>query len=349
MDIVKYLDKLEKAAKIQGIAQEGISQMVSYATNLLKSDLPVIFDQEHFSHLVGYDYKYLLALSNAIGKHYRHFEIPKKNGGVRSIEEPYPSLKEIQTWILQKVLTPASMKNVSPVAKAFMPGKSLRDNSRFHRNKKYVVALDIHDFFNSIHFGAVYGVFKQMGYNESVSTLMSILCTYKNSLPQGAPTSPMLSNLVFRHVDDSIFEYCQKRKILYTRYADDMIFSSDDLNYNHLISYVTMVVKNFHMEINKQKTRVMGRGMRQYVTGTVVNDKLQASRQYRKRIRQEMYYIHKYGLCEHFKTSKELPDWIKTPSQYAHHLYGKICFVLQINPKDTEFLTYRSWLYDKMQ
>ena len=165
MDIKKYIKNFNNAAILQGLEEEQIKQMTGYALRLLESNLPVIFDQEHFSLLVGYDYQYILALSNSIENHYKHFEIPKKNGGNRSIEEPYPSLKEIQTWILRNILTPASKSFVSPVAKAFMPGKSLRDNARFHKNKKRVIALDIHDFFGSIHYGAVFGVFEKMGYS----------------------------------------------------------------------------------------------------------------------------------------------------------------------------------------
>lgn len=349
MDINKYIRDLKNAAFLQGFEEEQINQMTGYAIRLLKSNLPVVFDQEHFSLLVGYDYQYILALSNSVEYHYKHFEIPKKNGGNRSIDEPYPSLKEIQTWILRNILTPASKSFVSPVAKAFMPGKSLRDNARFHKNKKRVIALDIHDFFGSIHFGAVYGLFKRMGYSKSVSTLLTKVCMYQGSLPQGAPTSPMLSNLVFKPIDDAIYAYCQARKILYTRYADDMVFSSDDMNSHHLIAYVTMRVNLFRMEINEEKTKVMGKGMRQNVTGVVVNEKLQVSRSYRKRVRQEMFYAHKYGIANHFHRVKDIPAWIKTPVHYAHHLYGKICFILQINPRDEEFKMYKSWLGEQIK
>lgn len=349
MDIKKYIKDFQNAATLQDYEEEQIKQMSEYAIRLLKSNLPVIFDQEHFSLLVGYDYQYILALSNSVEYHYKHFEIPKKNGGNRSIDEPYPSLKEIQTWILRNILTPASKTFVSPVAKAFMPGKSLRDNARFHKKKKRVIALDIHDFFGSIHYGAVFGVFKKMGYSTSVSTLLAKLCMYEGSLPQGAPTSPMLSNLVFKPIDDALYAYCRDRKIRYTRYADDMVFSSDDMISHHLIAYVTMRVKLFRMEINGQKTKVMGRGTRQNVTGVVVNEKLQVSRSYRKRVRQEMFYAHKYGIANHLCRVKDIPDWIKTPAHYAHHLYGKICFILQINPRDEEFKMYKSWLGEQIK
>lgn len=341
MDIKQYNKMYTEVALKQGVPEEEIKKALLYANNLQVQNLPVIYDQEHFSRIVGYDYQYILGLSNDPEHHYNHYEIPKRNGGTRPIDEPYPSLKEIQTWILDSILTPAAHKYVLPVAKAFMPGVSLRDNARFHKNKKHVVALDIHDFFGSIHCGSVYGVFQTMGYSIGVSTLLMKLCTYKESLPQGAPTSPMLSNLVFAPIDKKIFHYCRSRNIMYTRYADDMVFSSDNMDANHLIAYVKERVKNFKMEINEAKTKVMGRGMRQNVTGVVVNDKVQVSREYRMRIRQEVFFTQKYGIEQHMQHVRGLPDWITKPEHYIRHLYGKINYVLQINPKDKEFVLYK--------
>lgn len=348
MDIKTYIAKFSEVAQLQNLDTNRTKIYLSYAENLLNLGLPVIYDQEHFALLVGYDYSFILALSNAPECFYKQFDIPKKNGTTRTIDEPYPTLKEIQTWILENILTPASKHFVSPVAKAFMPGKSLRDNAKFHRNKECVIALDIHDFFGSIHFGIVYGAFKAMGYSSSVSALLSNLCVLNNSLPQGAPTSPMLSNIVFKPIDDGIFNYCSTRGIMYTRYADDMVFSSNDLDVAKLISYVKMRVGNFRMHINESKTKVMHRGSRQNVTGVVVNDKLQVPRTYRMKIRQEMFYVQKYGLAEHLDRAKDIPKWIQTPLHYAHHLYGKICFVLQINPNDGEFQFYKEFLKEQL-
>lgn len=349
MEFSSYANRFISAAAKQGYTKEEISELLSYAKNLHDLNLPIIYDQYHFSLLVGYDYPFILSLTNSTHSFYRHYEIPKKDGNMRPIDEPYPSLKEIQTWILDNILTPSAKKFVSPVAKAFIPKKSLIDNARFHKNKGCVVAMDIHDFFGSIHFKGVYGIFKKMGYTDSLCTLFARLCTYKDVLPQGAPTSSMLSNLFFWRTDEKIFNYCRKRKVMYTRYADDMIFSSDSIDVRRLIIYVTAQVEFARMEINEKKTKVMGRGRRQNVTGVVVNDKLQVSRQYRERVRQEVYYVHKYGIVEHMSRVKGLPAWIQTPQHYANHLYGKICFILQINPKDMEFQRHKAWLKQYIQ
>ena len=348
IDFDQYKLEFSVMADEMGYHEDEIVKMLQYAEHLNAQNLPIIFDQYHLSRLVGYDYAYFLGVSNSPGYFYRHYEIPKKSGGVRDIEEPLPSLKDIQTWILEKILVPASEKFVSPVAKAFMPGLNLRDNARFHRDMDVVVALDLHDFFGSIKFGEVYGIFKKLGYNNSVVMMLTRLCMYKGSLPQGAPTSPMLSNLMFYDLDCKIFHYCQQRKIRYSRYADDMTFSGKDLEVNRIIAYVKMLIRSRHLKLNEEKTKVMSRGCSQRVTGVVVNKILQVPKEYRDKVRQEVYYCIKYGFQEHM-TRIELPEWIKTVPVYQHHLLGKINYILQINSKDEEFVKYANWVKEQMK
>ena len=345
MNFSAYTSQFRDAAQQIGLQENVIVALLSYAKKLNDQGLPIIYDQVHLSLLLGYDYEFLIALSNDAACFYKQYEILKKSGGSRLIEEPLPSLKEIQRWILEEILTPASNSMVSPVAKAFMPGKSLRENARFHKRKQKVVSLDITDFFPSIGFGAVLGLFHNMGYSKPVCVMLARLCTLNGKLPQGAPTSPMLSNLFFKKTDDIIFHYCRKRDILYTRYADDLVFSGNNLKPQHLISFVKMLLSSRHMNLNEKKTKVMGRGSRQFVTGVVVNDKMQVSREYRNKIRQEIYYYIKYGASSHFERIKhELPAWINSPDLYLKHLLGKVYFVLQINPDDIVFKRYRDML-----
>lgn len=318
-------------------------ELLKYAENLWDKGLPIIYDQEHLALLLGYDYAYLIAISNAQTNFYMPYEIPKKNGGSRLILEPYPDLKDIQTWILENILEPVSKEMVSQQAKAFMPGKNLRENARFHRNQNVVVALDIHDFFGSVREHLVLDVFTLMGYNMPVAVMLTKLCTLHNSLPQGAPTSPMLSNMVFRDLDKRIFHYCRLRNIRYTRYADDMTFSGEFIAVEKLIKYIRMLVGNRHFKLNDDKTKVMRRGCRQVVTGVTVNKVLQVSKQYRDKVRQEIYYCKKYGFASHMQKI-QLPSWITSVEVYIHHLQGKVNYILQINPKDVEFLRYREWL-----
>ena len=149
------------------------------------------------------------------------------------------------------------------------------------------------------------------------------------------------------NLDQKIFRYCQNRKIRYTRYADDMTFSGDDVDVNRLITYVRMLVSLRHLKLNEEKTKVMRRGCSQRVTGVVVNKLLQVPKEYRDRVRQEVYYCIKYGFTEHMKRIS-LPNWIQNVTTYQHHLLGKINYILQINPKDTEFVKYAKWLKDQL-
>lgn len=180
--------------------------------------------------------------------------------------------------------------------------------------------------------------------------MLSRLCTLKGKLPQGAPTSPMLSNIFFKKTDDIIFHYCRRRGLQYTRYADDLVFSGNDLIPQHLISFVKMLLSSRHLALNNKKTKVMGQGMRQSVTGVVVNDKMQVSKEYRDKVRQEVYYCVKYGEASHYKRIREsLPKWISTPDLYLKHLLGKVFFVLQVNPNDKVFAKYRDWLNERIR
>ena len=347
-DFKTYKQKFTLEAKSYGYTDDEIKARLDYAGRLESIGVPIIYDQYHLSMLLGYSYVYLIGVANYQRGYYKHYEIPKKNGSMREIEEPFPSLKEIQTWILDNILTPASKLYVSPVAKAFMPGKNLKDNARFHRNKKIVVALDLNDFFGSVRYGSVYGIFKKIGYNESVTVMLTKLCMLKGALPQGAPTSPMLSNLVFAELDKKIFRYCKERRIMYTRYADDMTFSSNDMDVTRLIAYVKMMVETRHLKLNQQKTKVMGRGCSQNVTGVVVNDVMQVPKKYRDKVRQEMYYCIKFGFRGHM-SHVSLPQWVHTPELYKHHLLGKINHILMVNPRDAEFVKYAQWIKESLK
>lgn len=345
MDFGKYIEDFISLAKSRGYGDQDIKTLLSYAQPLFLKHLPIIYDQYHLSLLLGYNYFFLLAITNSKHTFYKHYEIPKHNGGIRQIEEPFPALKEIQNWILKNILEPASHTFVSSVAKAFIPGKTIKENARFHKKQNIVVALDIKDFFGSIRFEYIYSLFIRFGYNKPVSVLLAHLCTYKGVLPQGAPTSPMLSNLFIYDVDKKIFNYCLKRKIRYTRYADDLTFSSDKINVNHLIAYVNNNIKPLSLTLNNDKIKIMGRGMSQQVTGVVVNEIMQVPRTIRRKIRQEIYYSIKYGIKDHMKHAS-IPSWIVTTQQYINHLSGKVQYVLQINPKDKEFIRYSLWLRD---
>lgn len=344
MNYIDYKIQFKQKALEIGKSNEDISFMLKYAKFLFNQNLPVIFNDIHLSNLLGYQDFYLYSICNNQFAYYKKYEIPKKNGGVRVLHEPFPSLKEMQNWILVYILNPSAKKNVSPVAKAYMPGVNLKDNARFHRGQKKLLSVDLVDFFGSIGFSQVYSIFRKFGYSKHVSVILSNICILDDSLPQGSPTSPMLSNLVFKYYDDKIYSFCIDHKIRYTRYADDLTFSGD-FNIGKVIGLLNSLFKKTSFKLNHKKTKVVSQGRQQAVTGIVVNKKLQVPRKYRKEIRQSIYYIIKFGLSQHLIAIK----WKKTEIQYIYHLLGRINFVLQINPNDDEARKYDYFMKDLLE
>lgn len=338
----EYRQKLISNLISQGIPKSKIQEIVAYADNLQGHQVPVIFDQPHLAGLLGYDLDDVQILSTYAADFYKAYKIPKHNGGMRIIHEPMPNLKEIQTWILEHILlSPGVLNDMPVVATAFIPQRSIIDNASRHVNKRTVICMDLKDFFPSVRWIQVYAVFNGLGYGRDVAGMLAHLCTLDGSLPQGAPTSPMLSNLVLKRTDGMIYAYCHKKGITYTRYADDLTFSSDrHFEYGQLMGYVKMVIENARFTINNEKTKVFHRNQSQIVTGIVVNEKLQVGKKYRKRIRQEMYYLQRLGLAKHYPHT----HYPYSPQSYLNHLLGKVNHVLHVNGNDREMLSYRQIL-----
>jgi len=336
MDFAQYSDEFSKEAIKFGYSEQNIKCCLDYSAVLFSHNVPVIYNTSHLSQLVGYKIEYLKKVAFYTNYFYRDFEILKKNGSKRLISEPLPSLKEIQLWILKNILYKIP---VSQVAKAYKPNVKIIENLKFHKNQPKVLTVDLENFFPSIKFKAIQNIFLDLGYSKLVARLLSKLCTKDGMLPQGAPTSPYLSNLIFKNADVLIFDFCRQRKIRYTRYADDLSFSGD-FDEKELIKKVRGVIIDLGLHINKSKTKLMTPNTRQTVTGIVVNKKPQVVFHKRNALRQALYYIKKYGLKEH----QEYEDIIQ--KNYLEHLMGKINFVLQINPKDTEFQNYKTFLID---
>lgn len=279
--------------------------------------------------------KKLYILSNNIERNYKKYEIPKKDGSKRVIYEPSYFLKCIQKRILNNVLEGFK---VSKYATAYVKGKSIKDNALPHLGKKILLKLDIKDFFNSISFMDVYNrCFLEEYFPKSVRILLTYLCTYNEFLPQGAPTSSYISNLIMRDFDEKIGGFCEENNINYTRYSDDMTFSGD-FDVKKVIYKVKDELKKFGMQLNYDKIRVIYSNNSQTVTGICVNEKAQVLRKKRKKIRQEVYYIKKYGIYSHLKKLN-----IKDKFSYLCNLFGKINFVLMVN-NDKEFIEYRKFI-----
>ena len=278
--------------------------------------------------------KTIYSLSNNIENNYKIYNIKKKNGKLRKIYEPNSILKHIQRKILENIL---NNKSISIYAKAYHKGLSLKDNALPHLNKDVILKLDIKNFFESISFLNVYeSCFSIEYFPKSVGMILTYLCTYDDHLTQGSPTSAYISNLVMKEFDEDIGNWCTTNNINYTRYSDDMTFSGN-FNPSEVINLVHNNLSKLGLELNNDKIHIIRKSCRQSVTGIVVNEKVQVSIKYRKDIRQEMYYINKYGLKNHLKAKN-----IKmNHKNYLNKLYGKILYVLQVNNNDKEFIEYK--------
>ena len=232
-------------------------------------------------------------------KYYKSFDLNKKNGGVRHINAPTGELLHIQKKI-SKILQ-ASIKT-NDISHGFNVGKSIYSNAKVHLNKRYVLNLDLEDFFDSVHFGRVRGFFiknNSFKCTENVATILAQLTCYNGKLPQGAPSSPVLTNLICNIMDYHILKIVKKYKLNYTRYADDMTFSTNDKNflelYNQFIIDITAEVNKSGFNINDRKTRLQYKDSRQEVTGLIVNKDLSVPNEYYKTTRAMAHSLYKNG------------------------------------------------------
>jgi RNA-directed DNA polymerase len=223
--------------------------------------------------------------------HYVRFTIPKRGGGERPIWAPLPKLKKAQRWILHHVVEKLL---VHGHAHGFLPGRSILTNAAVHTNARLVLKMDIKDFFPTITLRRVRGVFRKAGYREQIATLLALLCTEApreivqhegqsffvalgpRCLPQGAPTSPAITNTLCLHLDQRLTGLAKRYGWRYTRYADDLTFSlpashKGEPHLGTLIGLVRRIVADEGFTIHPDKTRVARRGGRQKVTGLVVN------------------------------------------------------------------------------
>ncbi len=280
----------------------------------------------------------LYMLSNHIVENYKIFYIRKRNGKVRTIYEPSKMLKFAQRRILDTIL---AEKKITPVATAYKKGNGIYANALPHVGKKKIVKLDIAHFFDRISFLDVYKCCFSY-YPKSVGVLLTNLCCYADFLPQGAPTSPAISNLFMRDFDYEMDKYALEKGLVYTRYSDDMTFSGDIFDDKELIAFVKKKLKKKGLFLNREKTKVIYQNRALLVTGLVVNQKVNIKRSYLKKVRQEMYYINKYGIDSHIAKLS-----IQDKSFYLQSLRGRILYVFSITKKK-EFAEYIS-LLDKIK
>ncbi|MGE0869079.1 MAG: reverse transcriptase family protein [Kofleriaceae bacterium] len=273
--------------------------------------------------------------------HYVYFEVPKRSGGTRLLAAPHARLGKAQRWILDNIL---AKLEVTQHAHGFVADRSTVTNARLHLQKNIVVNLDLESFFPTITYPRVRGLFESLGYSPAAATLLALLVTEAprmkvlhdgtpywvaagdRALPQGACTSPVISNLVARKLDRRLAGAATKLGWTYSRYADDLTFSASGepkAKMSLMMSRVRAIVRDEGFAINEAKGRVQRHARRQQVTGIVVNDKLGAPREEIRRLRAILHRAKQTGLAAQNRDKR--PD-------FEAYLRGKIAYITMIDP-----------------
>jgi len=294
----------------------GLREQVNELARLKKNRLPVFVEYSELAEAMGLSVPELrfLAFNRRVSQvsHYRRYTIPKKTGGERLISAPMPRLKKAQKWILENILTGI---DVHPAARGFLKGKSIKDNAAPHSHAVIAANMDLKDFFPSITYPRVRGLFRALGYSERMATIFALLVTEpaieeveldgvvsyvartERALPQGSPASPAVTNLLCRRLDARLSGIAGELGFAYTRYADDISFSSKEESprITALLARAAHIINSEGFRINKEKTRVFRRGRRQEVTGLTVNDGPAVPRKTLRNFRALLHQVELHG------------------------------------------------------
>ena len=331
-------------------------------------ELPCLESMKSFVMLCRYDgfsnadafwkeYRLLSEMLADTSRYYIHTPIPKRNGGgYRHIYKVDEDLAFYQRNIKKYILDVIDAKYTSRYAYAYRKRISVVTNARAHAGHDYLVKMDIKDFFDSTRQSKVFEIFsKYTGYNKEVKTVLTKLVCHDGHLNQGSCTSPQLANLALADFDRTVAMYCDASGITYSRYCDDLTFSSEqEFDAKTLIGFVTDQLRKEHYRPNFKKTRVYKKGSRHIVTGIVVNNRrIRVPSEYKHNLRQDLYYIKKYGVTSHLE-HKNLPGYgsvFSSPDKrhedsYIMMLIGRATFASNIDPRDRELKRIRYELYE---
>ena len=271
--------------------------------------LPLIQDVDDFSKLTHISKYTIYQLSKHADKYYKTYTIPKKSGKLRTISQPSKKLKGLQSWLLVNIL---DKLKVSSSCKGFEKGTSTASNAEPHKNANTILTIDLKDFFPTVKRNQVYNIFKAIGYNDTISTILTNICTFEGALPQGSPCSPKLANLSAWTLDVRIQGYVGKRGINYTRYADDLSFSG--LNPSKVVNLIPMIktiVEDENFIINPSKTRIAGSARAKVVTGLVIsNDNFGIGKQKYKNVRAKIHHLTLPKEQKNIKLLYEVNGWL---------------------------------------
>jgi retron-type reverse transcriptase len=274
--------------------------------------------------------------AGARGSFYVEFKIPKRNG-FRTLAAPRPRLKGAQRLLLDSFFNALPLH---PAAHGFRPNRSIITNAKPHVGAGLVVKMDLQDFFPSVHYRRVEGLMWKLGHTREVARALARLTTYHSKLPngrsvqpgvlpQGAPTSPVIANLISKGLDGRLTGLAKKWGAQYTRYADDLTFSFKERHppkLERFLWWVNAICQQEGFIENASKRRLLRSGSRQSVTGLVVNEKVSVPRHVRRRFKAILHNVKKNGLAAEARGRKDFAQWFRGMAAYlamVHPEQGK--------------------------
>jgi len=287
----------------------------------------VSFDNEAIvwcANFLSIEEKQLRSILKELPYQYKFFSIRKRSGGRRVISAPKQQLLAVQQTIYRRILLPVP---VHPAATGFRQNISIVHNAQPHLGKNQMLKTDIRDFFGSIKRRTVVKTFKTIGYPTNVSKVLAELCCYARCLPQGAPTSPALSNIIAYEMDKKLQALSDEFNLIYTRYADDLTFSGDVISPD-ILPRIAEILQESRFVLKATKTRFIPENKRKIITGVSISSgyKLTIPKAKKRELRKNIHYILTKGLAEHQRYIGS------TDSFYLKRTIGYLCYWLSVEP-----------------
>ena len=320
--------------------------------------LKAIKDMKELDALLGYKPSALTAIiyQTPVAHRYTTFEIKKKSGGKRTIKAPVPKLKKLQSHLshlLYRCLDELEKERAAkPLSFGFRKNRSILDNAARHKRRRWVLNIDLADFFPTFNFGRVRGFFlkdRAFALQPEVATTIAQIACDGIALPQGSPCSPIISELIAQILDMRLVRLCKKYGVTYTRYADDITFSTSQKEFPAALARVDASdpskwilsdelvgkITGAGFVLNHNKTRMQFRGSRQMVTGLVVNEKVNVRSDYYRQARAMCSHLFSKG--EYFRTMREPDGGGKSPPEMTKclsPLEGVLSYIYSITQKE---------------
>lgn len=295
-----------------------------YVARLGEKGLPVIFEFLDLANVLGIHENILSNMLKNPTPYYHEFRIQKRSGGSREISSPSPVLRQAQLWILDQILSKVPLHEA---AHGFVPGRSIVTNARMHLNAACVLKIDIKDFFPSVSIRRGVATFMRCGYPKNVSYYLASLCFLEGGLPQGAPTSPCMSNIVAKRLDARLCALAKNAGLTYTRYADDLAFSGNQISLGFLKKCQEIIEDEGFIPNNKKTRLIRGNGKKVIAGVSVAGERLHLPKAFVRKIKSDVYNLWRDGYWGYMEKMEEF-DPI-----YIERLRGRVGFWRAVDPE----------------